>query len=139
MGMGWPLQRPSLRDVGAEIGMRGTAEMTVATGDTALAFRSGEVPVLGTPRVVALVEEAACNAVNAHLLAGWTTVGMRVQLDHLHPTGVGGEVTAEAVLDRIEGRRMTFTVSVTDGRGIVAAGKVTRVLVEIEPFLAKAL
>ena len=55
---------------------------------------------------------------------------MRVQLDHLAPTGVGATVAAEATLEKVEGRRLTFTVSVNDECGLVAAGKVTRVVVD---------
>jgi predicted thioesterase len=67
-----------------------------------------------------------------------TSVGMRIQLDHLQPTAVGSSVTAEATLERIEGRRLTFTVTVTDDGGLVAAGRVTRVVVDRERFLEKA-
>ena len=63
---------------------------------------------------------------------------MRVQLDHLAPTAVGHKVRAEATLERVEGRRLTFSVSVRDERGLVAAGKVTRVIVSVERFLDKA-
>lgn len=118
-------------------GARGEASLVVGEADTAIAMRSGTVPVLATPRVVALVEEASVIAVEGSLAPGTTTVGMRVQLDHLQPTKVGDEVTAEAVLDRVEGRRLMFTVSVSDQRGLVAAGKVTRVLVDLERFLGK--
>ena len=62
---------------------------------------------------------------------------MRVQLDHLAPTAVGCTVTAEATLEKVEGRRLTFTVSASDERGLVAAGKVTRVVVDVEQFLDK--
>jgi predicted thioesterase len=117
--------------------MRGEARLTVSDADTARALKSGSVDVLGTPRVVALVEEASCRAIEPELGDGSTTVGMRVQLDHLQPTPVGAEVVAEAVLDRIEGRRLTFTVSVADERGLVAAGKVTRVIVDRERFMNK--
>ncbi len=58
---------------------------------------------------------------------GTTTVGMRIQFDHLQPTPVGFEVTAEAVLEKIDGRRLKFTVSASDSGGLVAAGKITRV------------
>jgi predicted thioesterase len=63
---------------------------------------------------------------------------MRVQVDHLQPTAVGVEVVAEATLEKIEGRRLMFTVSASDTRGLVAAGKVTRVLVEVDRFHGKA-
>jgi predicted thioesterase len=119
-------------------GLHGSAKLVVADVDTARALRSGEVDVLGTPRVIALVEEASVAAVADLLPAGQTTVGMRVQVDHLAPTNVGSSVAAEATLERIEGRRLTFTVSVSDHCGLVAAGKVTRVVVDTKSFLDKA-
>ena len=119
-------------------GLHGSAKLVVTHDDTAVALRSGEVEVLATPRLIALVEEAAMTAVGDRLPAGQTTVGMRVQVDHLAPTSVGSSVAAEATLERVEGRRLTFTVSVTDHGGLVAAGKVTRVIVETERFLDKA-
>ena len=119
-------------------GLHGSAKLVVTDADTAIALKSGEVAVLGTPRLIALVEEAALGAVAESLPAGQTTVGMRVQVDHLAPTNVGSAVAAEATLEKVEGRRLTFTVSVTDHCGLVAAGKVTRVIVETERFLDKA-
>jgi predicted thioesterase len=110
----------------------------VGPDDTALALRSGDVEVLGTPRLIALMEEAALGAVSGHLPKGHTTVAMRVQVDHLAPTNVGSSVAAEATLEKVEGRRLTFTVSVSDDCGLVAAGKVTRVLVDTERFLERA-
>lgn len=121
-----------------EIGLRGSAMLVVSDEDTAIAMRSGSVPVLATPRIIALVEEAACAAIAGRLPEGSTSVGMRVQIDHLQPTAVGGIVNAEAILEKTEGRRLTFTVSASDSKGLVAAGKVTRVLVEVERFLSKA-
>jgi fluoroacetyl-CoA thioesterase len=121
-----------------EPGLSGTVELVVTEADTAVAARSGSVPVLATPRVVALIEEASCRAVEGHLEPGMTTVGMRVQLDHLQPNLVGSSVTAEAWLERIEGRRLAFSCTVNDARGIVAAGKVVRVVVDAQRFLDKA-
>lgn len=109
----------------------------VTEADTARALGSGMVDVLGSPRLIALCEEATCNAVANALEEGTTTVGMRVQFDHLQPTPVGVEVVAEAVLEKIEGRRLKFTVSATDSGGLVAAGKITRVLVDPERFMSK--
>ena len=119
-------------------GLTGTVELVVAADDTAPAFGSGSVPVLATPRLVALCEEAAVQALDGHMEAGSTSVGMRVQFDHLAPTMVGSMVTAEATLEKVSGRRLTFTVSASDPRGLIAAGKVTRVVVDIERFLDKA-
>ncbi len=100
-------------------------------------MKSGAVPVLATPRVIALSEEACVAVVEGRLEAGSTTVGQRVQLDHLQPTAVGNRVTAEATLETIQGRRLTFTVSVNDDRGLVAAGRITRVVVDTGRFLDK--
>ena len=118
-------------------GAAASVQLTVTDADTALAFGSGEVPVLATPRIVALVEEAAVAAVHPSLEPGCSTVSVRVQLEHISPTPVGGEVTAEATLEKIEGRRLVFHVAARDERGLIAAGKVTRVLVEVERFLDK--
>jgi fluoroacetyl-CoA thioesterase len=120
-----------------EPGARAEVKLTVGDDDTAIAMSSGDVPVLATPRVVALVEEASVAALDGYLPTGHTSVGMRVQLDHLQPTAVGATVAAEAVLEKVEGRRLLFTVSVRDHRGLVACGKVTRVVVDSQRFLDK--
>lgn len=120
-----------------EPGLAASAALEVGPDDTAQALGSGEVPVLATPRLIGLCEEASLAAVAGHVPEGSTTVGTNVQVNHLAPTAVGHDVTAEATLERIEGRRLTFTVSANDDRGLVAAGKVTRVLVDVERFLDK--
>ena len=112
--------------------------MTVTADDTAEALRCGEVAVLATPRVIALAEEATVKALLGQLAESETSVGMRIQLDHLAPSAVGSTVTADASLEKVEGRRLTFTVSISDDRGLIAAGKVTRVVVDREKFLDKA-
>ena len=119
-------------------GLSAEVALTVTDADTALAIGSGTVPVLATPRVVALCEETSVKAVENDLAPGTTTVGMRVQLDHLAPTAVGQTVSCEATLESMAGRRVTFTVSVNDARGLVAAGKITRVIVDTDRFLEKA-
>lgn len=121
------------------LGLTAKIDLTVTADDTAQAARSGDVPVLATPRIIALVEEAAVAAISGHLLDGETTVSMRVQLDHLAPSAVGATVTASAKLEKVEGRRLKFSVSVSDARGLVAAGKVTRVVVERDRFMDQCL
>ena len=121
-----------------EPGRSARASMVVAEADTAKAMRSGDVPVLGTPRLVALCEEAACLAVAGRLGRGRTSVGVQLQFDHLAPVQVGSEVTAEATLEKVEGRRLVFTVTAADHAGLVGAGRMTRVVVDVESFLAKA-
>ena len=118
-------------------GSTATIDLTVTDADTAISIRSGEVPVLATPRLVALFEETAMVAIQGQLAPNETAVGMRVQIDHLAPTAVGDTVTAEATLDRAEGRRLIFNVSARDAKGLVAAGKITRVVVDVDRFLDK--
>lgn len=120
------------------VGLTATASMVVSEADTAPAMRTGAVAVLATPRVVALCEEACCAALAGVVAHPKTTVGVRVQLDHLAPIRVGTAVSAEATLERVEGRRLVFTVAASDEAGLVAAGRMTRVVVETETFLDKA-
>lgn len=115
-----------------------TVTLTVGHADTAVALGSGDVEVLATPRIVALCEEATCIAMVAQLEEGETTVGTRVELAHLLPIAVGQQVVAEATLEKTEGRRLTFTVSVTSEKGLVAAGKITRAVVVRKDFLERA-
>jgi fluoroacetyl-CoA thioesterase len=119
-------------------GLTASVTLVVADADTALALRSGDVAVLATPRVIALAEQASMAAIANDLPEGRTTVGYQVQLAHLTPTAVGGTVVAEATLEQVEGRRLTFRVSVNDARGLVAAGRITRVIVERGRFLERA-
>ena len=118
-------------------GLSAEVELLVSEADTAIAQKSGTVPVLATPRVIALCEEATMKALESELDPRTTSVGMQVQLDHLAPTAVGHHVTAEATVEKISGRRIIFTVSVSDERGLIAVGRVTRVIVEIDRFLDK--
>jgi predicted thioesterase len=119
-------------------GLSASVTLVVEESDTAIALGSGDVPVLATPRVIALAEEASIEAVADELAPGTTSVGYEVQLAHLAPTAVGSKVTAEATLENVEGRRLTFRVSVTDARGLVAAGRITRVVVVRDRFIERS-
>lgn len=123
-------------------GLSASVSLTVTDADTALSLRSGDVPVLGTPRLIALCEEASCRALDGHLGTDRTSVGTRLQFEHLVPAPVGSTVKAEATLEEVEGRRLVFTVTVAldvDDRAVlVAQGKLTRAVVRRSAFLAKA-
>ncbi|TML25843.1 MAG: thioesterase [Actinobacteria bacterium] len=120
-----------------EPGLSASVRLTVTEADTAQALGSGDVPVLATPRLLALAEAATLRATARHLPAGTTTVGTRVALEHLAATPIGGTVTVEARLSTVDGRRLTFAVTATDGSADLARGSVERVLVDRERFLAK--
>ena len=119
-------------------GLCAQAELEVTEADTALAVGSGDVPVLATPRLVELCERATCDALRPQLAEGQTSVGFRVEITHLVPVLVGSRVVAAAAFERSEGKRVVFNVTVTDKCGLVAAGKVVRVLVDEAAFMEKA-
>ena len=132
------MRLPIVSGMGVAPGLTASITLTVRDADTAVAMGSGDVPVLATPRLVALVEEASVKALGERLGPDKTSVGYEVQLAHLSPTPVGAEVTADATLESIEGRRLTFRVAVTDARGLVSAGRVTRVVVLRDRFIERA-
>jgi fluoroacetyl-CoA thioesterase len=119
-------------------GLNASVTLVVTDADTAIAVGSGDVPVLATPRLAALAEQASVEAVAAALDPGTTPVGYQVQLSHTAPTLVGSKVTAGAVLESIEGRRLTFRISARDSRGLVGAGRIVRVVVVRDRFMEKA-
>lgn len=119
-------------------GRRAHRELTVKEADTALAMGSGDVPVLASPRVLALAEAAAVQALEGGLADGLTSVGAWAELDHRMPTPVGGVVTAEASLLGVHDRRLEFVVSVTDADGNeVARLRHRRIVVDRDRFLAR--
>ena len=120
-------------------GLEATVSHTVTDADLATAIGSGEVPVLATPVVLALCEKATISVIADHLDAGQTTVGMRVSIDHLKPTLEGCDITASATLERIDGRRLTFGVSLLDHcTDEVALGRIVRVIVDSDRFMERA-
>ncbi len=115
-------------------GRRGTATLTVTYDDTAAALGSGDVEVLGTPRVLALVEEASVRALGDCLPPDKTSVGSVVELQHRAPSRIGAEVSAEAVLLGVHGRRLEFSARVTEGETEVAHCRHRRVIVDRARF-----
>jgi predicted thioesterase len=124
--------------VASTLGASAQVSLQVTEADTAVAMRSGDVPVLSTPRVVALCEQATVEAIRPLIGAGQTSVGFRVEITHLVPVLVGQTVVASAALERVEGKRLIFSVTVNDDCGLVAGGRVTRVLVDTAAFMDKA-
>jgi fluoroacetyl-CoA thioesterase len=118
-------------------GLVGRAVLVVTEKDTAGALGSGDVPVLGTPRIVALAEAATMDAVRPNLPDGTTTVGTRGELDHSAPSRPGSEVVAEAVLVEVDGRQLWFDVTVREAETVVASGRVRRMSVDRARFLAR--
>lgn len=114
------------------------SRMTVEERDTATVMGSGDMPVLATPRMTALMENAAMLAVAGELPDGSTTVGGHIDVSHIAPTPVGAGVEATAVLEKVEGRKLFFRVkAVQDGGVVIGEGAHLRFVVDRMRFLGK--
>lgn len=121
-----------------ELGLKGREETVVTEKNTAAAVGSGAVEVFGTPFMVALMEGAAVNAVKDHLDPGQGTVGTHISTSHESATPLGMKVWAEAVLSEIDRKRLTFTVTAYDEKGIIGRGTHERFVINTEKFLSKS-
>jgi predicted thioesterase len=120
-------------------GQSATLQFEVTEADTAVAVGSGDLAVLGTPRLLAWCEAATCAAIADSLEEGQTSVGTRVSLEHLAASPVGEQVEVQAGVAYVDGRLVRFSVAAThvsDGK-VVGTGEVTRVVVDRERFLAR--
>ena len=124
------------------VGLRATVRAAVTEADTATAMGSGDVPVLATPRLLALAEAAAHAAVAPQLGDGLTTVGTSVSLEHRRASPPGTEVVVEAELTEVDGSRLVFgfiaRVDGTDDDVVLGAGTVERVVLDRARFIARA-
>jgi fluoroacetyl-CoA thioesterase len=130
-------------------GDTGTLLFTVTPEDTALALGSGDLPVLGTPRLLAWCEAATCAVLHPSLGETRTSVGTRVRLEHLSASAVGAALQVTATLGHVDGRLVRLEVVAQElepaGRGaqgsepvrLVARGEVTRVVVDRDRFLSR--
>jgi len=122
--------------------MEATLTFTVTDADTAAAVGSGSLPVLGTPRLLAWCEAATCAAIDPTLPPGSTSVGTRIELEHLAASAVGQQVEVTASASYVDGRLHRFTVAARHVGGstagkVVGTGEVTRVVVDAERFLSR--
>lgn len=118
-------------------GLTGTAETVVRETNTALAMGSGSLHVFATPCMIALMEQAACNAVAACLDEESTSVGTLVNVTHDTATGMGKAVTATATLVEVQGRKLVFEVTAADEDKQIGKGTHERFIVNKEKFMAK--
>ena len=125
-----------------EIGTTGTATCLCTPANTAKTLKSGSLNVFATPAMVALMEEAACNALNiiSSNSTTLTSVGIEMNLKHLAATSLGRTIIATATITNIQQRTIHFTVEAKDSTGsTTGTGKHSRAIVEIEKFMTKAI
>ncbi len=122
-----------------EIGLKYTSELTVTDAVTAVKVGSGDMPVLATPMMMALMENAAMLAVRDALPEGCTTVGGHIESSHLKPSRVGDVVRAEAELTKVDGKKIVFKVSAYSGDILLGEGTHLRFIVDRDKFMSKVL
>jgi predicted thioesterase len=120
-----------------EKGLKHQSVMVVNEGNTADYIGSGDMAVLATPAMVALMENAAMMAVALHLGEGETTVGSMISTSHLKPSKIGRSISAIAELVEVDGRKLSFKISAYDGETLIGEGEHVRFVVNREKFLAK--
>lgn len=118
-------------------GMSSTTETVVTENDTASKYGSGLLDVLSTPHMVALMENTSKNVVEESLPDGFSTVGIEVSIKHLKATPVGMKVRCEAVLEKIDGKKLIFKVDAWDEKGKIGEGTHVRFIINMEAFMAK--
>lgn len=119
------------------VGLKGTVIETVNENTTAEKVGSGSLPVFATPMMVALMEKAACKALENSLDEGSTTVGTKIDIEHVAATPVGMEVTVTATVTAVDGRKISFSVEAFDEAGLIGKGVHDRFVVNAEKFTAK--
>ena len=120
-----------------EVGLKHTSELTVNESVTAIRMGSGDMPVLATPAMMALMEHAAMFAVAAELPEGCTTVGGHIESSHLKPSKIGANVTATAEVTKVDGKKIEFKVSAHSGDTLLGEGTHLRFIVDRERFMSK--
>ena len=118
-------------------GLSHTSTLNVSPEKTAIAVGSGDMPVLATPMMMALMENAAMKAVADELEEGQSTVGGQISSSHVKPTGLGHEVTATAELVKIEGRKLFFRISASDEEGVIGEGEHLRFIINKDKFMSR--
>ena len=122
-----------------ETGLTYTSTVVVSKENVAATMGSGDLNVFATPAMVALMENAAMNAVAGGLPEGSTTVGAMMNTTHIKPSAVGDTVSATAVLKEVEGRKLTFEVRAQDSKGVIGEGTHVRYIVDKEKFMSNKL
>ncbi len=120
-----------------EIGLIATSKTKVDKNNTAIALGSGDLEVFATPAMIALMENAAMNAIATEIEEGSTSVGTSISTSHIKASGLGAEVVATATVIFIDGRLIKFSVAAHDGDVLIGEGEHTRFIVDKERFMQK--
>jgi fluoroacetyl-CoA thioesterase len=117
------------------VGAKGSFILLVHPEHLANRFKDAMLPpVLATPVMIMVMENAALNAIKAYLDPGESAVGTAVDIRHLAPTPVGRRVVGEAEVTKVDGRRIEFRVRATEGEKEIGAGSHSRAIIDAAKF-----
>lgn len=111
---------------------------TVEENMTAEKMKSGSLPVLATPCMIALMEQASAELCQQFLPEGISTVGTMVNIQHLAATSLGAPVRTVATLTAFDGRKASFDVVSYDNAGVIGKGTHERFTIKVDSFMKKA-
>ena len=120
-----------------KIGLKHTSEITVSDSLSAISMGSGDMPVLATPAMLALMENAAMLAIAGALPEGYTSVGGHIESSHLRPSKIGDKIAAIAEVTKVEGKKIEFKVTACSGESLLGEGTHIRFVVDKKRFMSK--
>lgn len=124
-------------EIKMEVGAKHEICVTVEKNMTAASMKSGNLDVLATPYMIALMEQASAELTQQYLPDGISTVGTLVNISHLAATAMGAQVKVVSELVSFDGRKATFNVTAYDNAGVIGKGTHERFTIKIESFLRK--
>ncbi len=120
-----------------KIGLKGEVSITVDNSVSAASVGSGLLDVFATPSMIALMEKAASSSVAPCLEEGLSTVGIKIDVEHVSATPMGMKVTVTSELIEIDRKRLIFSVSAQDEAGLIGRGTHERFIIDSDKFMAK--
>ena len=116
-------------------GTLGSFSLVVAPEHLANRFKDATLPpVLATPVMIMIMENAALNAIKPYLDANESALGTRVDVRHLAATPAGRRVEGTAEVTRVDGRHIEFTIQATDGTEVIGVGSHERMIIDLVRF-----
>jgi len=124
-------------EIDIQIGTKEVMERTVTAADTAAHYGSGLIEVFATPAMIGLMESTAQRAIRKFLPEGYITLGIEVSVQHIKATPVGMKVKCEALITKVDGKKITLDVKAWDEQGLIGSGTHVRFIVEAKKFMEK--
>ncbi|WP_315065812.1 thioesterase family protein [uncultured Clostridium sp.] len=111
--------------------------LKVTKNETAITMGSGDLEVYATPAMITLMENAAKSIVSPELPAGFTTVGIEMNVKHIKSSPIGANIKCKAILTKIDNKKLFFDVEASDDQGIIGKGSHIRYIINSDDFMTK--